>query len=196
MNNDNFTNNDYYDDSFDDINIVHEKISDIKFDDCIFENCNFNKSIISHCKFVECTFINCDLSLLNVIHSVFNDVKIKNCKAIGINWYKADDNNFELSFHDSNITMSSFSQRDLKHISIIDCIAHDVDFTNANLQNANFKNTDLKGSIFSQSNLKNTDLTYAKNYMIDPNANYLKDTKVSMIEATSFLQFLGLKIRK
>ena len=238
MNNDNFTNNDYYDDSFDDINIVNEKISDIKFDDCIFENCNFNKSIISHCKFVECTFINCDLSLLNVIHSVFNDVKIKNCKAIGINWYKADDNNFELSFHDSNITMSSFSQRDLKHISIIDCIAHDVDckifsadtgidtsiahrieqitsilpdkmdffllnciahdvdFTNANLQNANFKNTDLKGSIFSQSNLKNTDLTYAKNYMIDPNANYLKDTKVSMIEATSFLQFLGLKIRK
>ena len=67
MNNDNFTNNDYYDDSFDDINIVNEKISDIKFDDCIFENCNFNKSIISYCKFVECTFINCDLSLLNII---------------------------------------------------------------------------------------------------------------------------------
>jgi uncharacterized protein YjbI with pentapeptide repeats len=69
-----------------------------------------------------------------------------------------------------------------------------VDFVQTNLEKANFKDTDLYKSTFDNTNLQFADLSYARNYVIDPGHNSLKKTKVSQAEAISFLQFLNLDI--
>ena len=118
---------------------------------------------------------------------------IKDCKAIGIDWSLCK-KPFEMSFYNSNINMSSFYKLNLKHCNIISCSAHEVDFGETNLERVNFKGTDLLKSTFDNTNLQFTDLSMAKNYLINPEFNYLKKTKVSENEASSFLQFLDLDI--
>ncbi|MDX9743723.1 MAG: pentapeptide repeat-containing protein [Arcobacteraceae bacterium] len=101
---------------------------------------------------------------------------------------------FSINFYNSNISMSSFYQLDLRSSEIISCKSHEVDFAHTNLEKTNFKDTDLLNSTFNNTNLKNTDLSEAINYMINPKYNTLKATKVSLAQATSFLKFLDLKI--
>ncbi len=188
-----FTNKEYYDESFENININEQQISSIEFDNCAFKSCSFSKSTFAYCKFTECIFENCDLSLLNIKGSVFNDVKLIDTKAIGINWTSAS-NPFEINLNNSDISMSSFYNFDLRQAKIIKCKAHDVDFGKTNLEKVDFKDTDLKGSMFGDTNLKNTDLSKAINYTINPNQNNIKGTKVSLPQATSFLTYFELKI--
>jgi len=189
----NFIKKEYYDEIFENLNISNQTIKSIEFDDCSFKNCIFNTSILQHCKFTECTFENCNLSLMKPKGSVFNDIKISNSKAIGINWTLCN-KPFEVNFESSDISMSSFYELDLRHTKIISCKANDIDFGKTNLEKVNFKDTDLKGTIFGDTNLKDTDLRFAINYLIDPQNNFLKGTKVSLPQANSFLEFLDIKI--
>ena len=52
----------------------------------------------------------------------------------------------------------------------------------------------IKKWLNENTNLQYTDLSMAKNYLINPEFNNLKKTKVSINEATSFLKFLDLDI--
>ena len=189
----NFTENEYYDKTFKNINVKEKILKSKEFDNCTFIDCIFNETVLKYCKFIECNFENCDLSLLKIKDSTFNDVTIKNCKAIGIDWSLCQ-KPFEMNFYNSNINMSSFYKLDLKRSNIISCMANEVDFAEANLQRVDFKGTDLFKSMFNNTNLELTDLSMAKNYLINPEFNYLKKTKVSQNEASSFLQFLDLDI--
>ena len=188
-----FEKDEYYDEVIENINLNEQKISSIEFDNCTFKSCSFNKSTFAYCNFTECIFENCDLSLLNINASVFNDVQLIDTKAIGINWTSAS-SPFEINFKDSDISMSSFYNFDLRHAKIINCKANDVDFAKTNLEKVDFKDTDLKGSLFGDTNLKNADLSQAINYMINPTQNNLKGTKVSLPQATSFLDYFELKM--
>lgn len=187
--------NEYSDEILENINIDNQIITSIEFDDCTFKNCSFSEATIKFCNFTDCIFDNCNLSLVNIQGSVFNNIKIVNSKAIGINWTMTS-KPFEISFTNSDISMSSFYNMDLKSINIITCKAHDIDFAKTNLEKANFKDTDLLGSVFGDTNLKDIDLTTAINYMIDPNNNYIKSTKVKLPQAISFLHYFDLKIVK
>lgn len=130
---------------------------------------------------------------MNVKTSIFNDVKLLSSKAIGINWSSIG-MPYEMKFENTDISMSSFYTLDLRHTEIINSKVHDVDFTKINLQKANFKGSDLLGSGFDNTNLSNADLSQALNYMIDPNKNILKGTRVSLPQASSFLSYFDLKI--
>ena len=92
--------------------------------------------------------------------------------------------------------MSSFHNLNLRHNKIISCNVSEVDFEKTNLQSVDFKDTDLLNVTFSNTNLKDTNLAQAKNYNINQNSNYIKQTKVSLPEAISFLIFLNLKLQK
>lgn len=188
-----FDSNEYCDEEFKTLDLSNENISTVDFDNCNFKNCIFTELTLDYCKFVDCTFEDCDLSLMKIKYSVFNDVLIKNSKAIGIDW-SLSESPFSINIYNSTISMSSFYKLDLKLSNIIGCIAHEVDFVQTNLEKAVFKETDLLNSTFDDTNLKYTDLSQAINYTINPNLNTLKSTKVSLSEATSFLQFLDIKI--
>jgi uncharacterized protein YjbI with pentapeptide repeats len=188
-----FLENEYYDKTFKDLDLKEKTFKSKEFDNCVFQNCILNETIFKYCRFTECTFENCDLSLLKIKDSIFNDVTIKDSKAIGIDWSVTQEP-FDINFDNSNISMSSFYKLNLKHCKIISSLAHEVDFSETNLERVNFKNTDLLNSTFDNTNLQFTDLSMAKNYLINPELNHLKKTKVSENEASSFLQFLNLDI--
>jgi len=183
----------YDDEQFTNLSLDEQTISNISFDYCRFINCSFNKVVFENCSFSESTFDSCDLSLVNVKTSIFNDIKFLNSKVTGVDWSSIG-LPFEVNFENTNISMSSFYMLDLRHTQFIKSKLHDVDFVKTNLQKANFKESDLLGSSFSNTNLSNADLSTAYNYMIDPNKNNLKGTKVSLPEASSFLRYFDLKI--
>jgi len=188
-----FDKNEYEELTF--VNIKISSLEKIDFDNCIFKNCSFNKAILKYCKFVECQFDNCDMSLIDLQYCNFNDVDFNKSKCVGINWSLCE-SSFVVNFYECNLSMSSFHNLNLKHNKIISCNANEVDFEESILENVDFKHTDLLNAVFSNTNLKQTDLNFAINYTIDPNSNYIKQTKVSLPEAVSFLNFLDLKIAK
>jgi len=188
-----FDQNEYSEELFE--NIVITNMENIEFDDCTFKNCTFHKSIIKYCKFVECHFENCDLSLMDAKYCIFNDVEFNLCKCVGVNWSLCE-TSFDVNFIGSNLSMSSFHKLDLRHSKIISCNASEVDFEETNLQNVDFNDTNLASAVFNNTNLKDTNLIHAQNYSINPKINYIKQTKVSLPEAVSFLNFLDLKIAK
>ena len=190
-----FDEDEYIEENFTDLDFSGMSFSNIEFDGCTFENCTFHKTHFEHCRFVESHFKMCDLSLMHVNGSVFNDVTLDECKAIGIN-YSELILPFEMNFHNSNINLSSFYRLELKHAKFLNCSIQEVDFVETNLEKVDFSGSDLLNAVFDSTNLKMTDLSEASNYLIDPQKNFLKKTKVSTEEATSFLQFLDLDLVK
>ena len=99
-----------------------------------------------------------------------------------------------MNFYNSNLKMSSFYRLELQHAKMIGCNLNEVDFVETNLEKVDFSDSDLMGALFDGTNLKQTNLSKAVNYLIDPSKNSLNKTKVSSDEARSFLQFLDLNI--
>ena len=179
--------------SFSGLDVSSSKCEGILFDECTFVNCNFAESILNHCSFTECVFTNCNLSSVVIGFSLFNDVRVEDSKAIGVNWALAD-KPFLVNFYNSNISMSSFQELNLRNNEILNCKAHDVDFSGTNLEKANFADTDLLHAQFNTTNLKHTDFSQAINYSFNPSGNILKSTKVSFPEATALLKCFDLEI--
>lgn len=190
-----FKERDYYDEIFENMDIKEKILESKEFDNCIFKKCILTEVVLKYCKFIECKFEKCDLSLLKIKNSIFNNVVIEDCKAIGVNWALCE-KPFALNIYNSNISMSSFYGLNFIHSDIISCKAHEVDFSQTNLEKVNFKNTDLSGAVFSNTNLCYADLAMAINYSINPEINKIRKMKVSINEAISFLQFLDLDIIK
>ncbi len=188
-----FNENEYYDEVFKNIDTSEAILSDIEFDNCTFKNCQFHKTTLDSCRFIDCSFLECDLSLIKIEDSYFSDPIVKNSKAMGID-FSSLVSHTQLKFYDSNLSMSSFFQVDLKHSEFIRCNLNEVDFEQTGLEKVNFKESDLLNATFGNTNLKNADLSNAINYLINPEQNSLKGTKVSLPQADSFLKFLDVKI--
>ncbi len=75
------------------------------------------------------------------------------------------------------------------------CQIKDSGFEQCNLEKALFDNCDLEQTVFLNNNLKKTNFEKAKNYLIDPKCNDLKDAIFSLPEALSFLSLLPIKIK-
>ena len=94
------------------------------------------------------------------------------------------------------INHGTFIGLELKAIQIKNCIAHEVDFREADLSKANFEGTDLSGSLFNNTNLTEADLGQARNYQIDPGMNILKQAKFSLPEAMGLLYSMDIVIEE
>jgi uncharacterized protein YjbI with pentapeptide repeats len=122
---------------------------------------------------------------------VFEDTKI-----IGVDWTEAawPKGKFldPITFSKCVINHSTFIGLSLPEIRIIECIAHEVDFREADLSQADYAHTDLAGSLFINTNLSQADFTHARNYTINAGLNTLKKTKFSLPEAMSLLHSLDI----
>lgn len=166
--------------------------------DTQFVRCDFAEAFFNECRFSRCTFTKCDLSMLKVKSSRFSDVQFESCKAIGINWTEASwakSGFFRLiDFDDCAINYSSFFGLKLKKMRLTNCVAHEVDFGEADLTEAVFTGTDLTGSIFMHTTLTGADFVGAANYSISPALNTLKKTRFALPEAMSLLYNLDIII--
>ena len=163
-------------------------VKDKEFRKCKFTNCDFSNNTFEDCSFENCAFENCDLAMLKVKYSRFLDVSFKECKMIGIIW---DETSlpFTITCEDSNISYSSFYGMKLKKMIIRKCIAHDVNFSEADMQLSKFNYTDLQNSVFLNTNLTKANFENAFNYNgIDLINGKIKKAVFSMPEALVFLR--------
>ena len=181
------------------INFTGLLLHGTEFLDCLFEKCDFSNSVFRFCKFSGCVFNDCDLSLISVNGSSFFRTKFLECKLVGVNWTKADWRTpathqlvEAIEFTKCNLNLSSFTGLNLQKCRFQECLAREVDFSETNLSGADFRETDLAGSQFRGTNLTDANLIGTKNYTIIPTQAKLKNTRVALPEAMSFLENIGL----
>jgi uncharacterized protein YjbI with pentapeptide repeats len=186
----------YADEVFKEVRVEHVELVSSEFHDCVFFHSSFPESIFRRCRFVNCVVRECDLSLIKLPESSFTSTLFENSKVMGVNWTEAHWAKTGLAnpvrFSKCAISHSTFIGLSLRGIQIIDCVATDVDFREADLSQADFGGTDLSESIFGQTNLFQADLSRARNYRIDPGQNVLKQARFSLPEAMSLLHSMDI----
>lgn len=188
----------YYNQKFEDIVMVQDRLTNAIFETCTFESCDFSESVFDGCTFKDCQFIKCKLTAIRVKNTKFSDVKFYDSKVLGVDWTKAYwrglDLGAALHFERCLVNASSFYGLKQSGIVLDECRAHDVDFREATLSHGRFSGTDLTNSLFINSNLSNADFNGATNFDIDITKNTLKGAIFCRYEAVSLLSSLGIKL--
>ena len=179
---------------FDKITYTND-VLDKEFSKCKFTNCDFSNITFEDCDFDNCIFENCNLTTLKVKYSRFFNVIFKSCKMIGIMWDEAS-LPFNITCEDSNISYSSFYGMKLKKMKIHKCIAHDVNFSEADMPFSRFNHTDLQDSMFLNTNLTKANFENAFNYNgIDLITAKIKKAIFSMPEALVLLNNFDIVLK-
>jgi fluoroquinolone resistance protein len=191
-----FPNIEYNSEQFKSIDCRSTEVRSVEFNECKFNRCIFREASLIGCKFHNCTFLDCDFSLTKLNNSLFTEVVFKNCQLIGINWMETSlaKKNFlkTVDFLKCVLNYSTFTGLHLGKIQMTDCIAHSVDFTDADLSLADCSRTDFSESRFHNTNLSETNLTDATNYSISVIDNNVKKAIFSLPEAMSLLYSLDI----
>jgi uncharacterized protein YjbI with pentapeptide repeats len=196
--NDVFTEVAYQGQTFTDLVAEQSVFERIEFEECHFVGCRLSGSAFQGCAFVNCTFTLCDLGLLKAPSSRFAEAQFTDCKLIGVDWTDASSLTAlttSMGFLRCILSYSSFANLDVKGMRVIECEAHEVDFTNARLQRAVFTKTDLTGARFVESDLREADFVGARNYVIDPTRNKVKKARFALPEAVGLLVSFGVVVQ-
>ncbi len=164
------------------------------FANCVFTNCNFTNTDISYTDFEDCTFNICNFSqtIVNTIglkNVVFNDTKL-----LGFKFNHCKDFLFEVSFKNCQIDYASFFEKKMKKTIFADCSIKEVDFENADLSMVVFSNCNLQDASFINCNLEKTDFRTARNFIIDPEQNKIKNAKFSHVGLEGLLSKYGIEV--
>lgn len=164
-----------------------------EFEECVFKKINMVESIIRKSKFASCRFEDCSLSAVKPIECVFTETEFKNCKVTGFDWTSTK-YLYLPSFINCHISFSSFRFLKLPKMRLLNCLAKETDFTECDLSEGEFKDTDFEGSRFFKTNLSRTDFRQAKNYSIDIKTNIIKKAKFSYPEVMGLLRGLEISV--
>jgi fluoroquinolone resistance protein len=178
------------------VTAFESEVRDVEFFNCTFERCTLPQCRFEHCTFDGCRFALCDLGVAKVRNSKVQDTTFTHCKMIGIDWTKlrplAPHVALAATFDNCTLSYSSFYGMEAPRLVILACVAHEVDFGDADLHDASLARTDLMGSTFLHTNLGGADLRGASNYAIDARHNTLAKARFSLPEAVSLLQSLDI----
>jgi len=183
----------YSDQVFEETEFSDAQLANSTFEDCTFKRCRFAERKLVNIRFLDCKFENCDFSLSKVLGTTFRDTIFKDCKAIGVNFTQSSGIH-SVQFIDCKLSDTSWQRMDLRYTNFDGSNLANADFENARLDKASFRNARLAGTRFVKTSLIEADLSSASEYLFDPRANQLKNTKVSVPEAIVLLEVLGLKI--
>jgi len=181
----------YYDQVFHNFTYTKEKLSEKEFEKCKFERVNLVECILEKCKFIDCVFTDCLLSACSPTGSSFVDLKFKNSKVTGVDFTKAKSIR-DLEFENCVLDYSNFSLLKLSKIKMVNCAAHEADFTEADLTEGDFSGTDFERSRFFKTILTRANFKGAVNYAIDVKNNAIKKAKFCLPEAVRLLDGLGI----
>ena len=191
-----FTSSEYADETFTGVESADSDVRFKTFDNCTFSKCHFNGVRFVECRFNACRFRQCDLSLASVKGCIFSGVEFTGSKLTGVNWTDANWRTMSLlkplAFDNCTLNYGTFIGLTLRKLALTHCVAHDVDFTEADLTQADFRHTDLTDSRFHHTNLTEANFAHARGYSIDAGANKLKKTKFALPEAISLLRSLDI----
>ena len=186
----------YEDQTIDGLALMGEEVHAKEFAGCTFVDCSFLETAFVACRFLDCEFVRCDLSLCRVEGCSFTSVKFIDSQVIGVNWTEASwpaRGLFNaIGFERCALSHSTFIGLGLRRVEMVDCLAHNADFAEADLTQANCAGTDFEGSRFLHTDLTEADFTRATNYAIAPNLNVLRRTRFALPEAMSLLYGLDI----
>lgn len=192
------SNQDYFQQTFDKLDLISASLESARFEKCVFNNCNFTSAQLTRCKFTQCTFNHCNLSVTGISWSTFYEVAFNECKLSGIDWTRAQWPTFnldpELQFTQCLLTNASFQGLKLNGLRLDECKLHEVDFRECDLANATITGCDLAGSLFNNTNLRAADFTDSWNFTIDVMHNTVARAKFSRLEAVNLLEGLGIEL--
>jgi fluoroquinolone resistance protein len=193
-----FTQQSYFEQTFDTLDISEQGLNGVEFEQCVFYRCNFSKVNFLRCKFIECRFVECNLSLSRLEFSLLDSAEFDECKLVGIDWTQAQWPQFSsgipVSFNQCILDSSSFMGQQLKLIKMQHCRAHDVDFREANLSQAQMQGSSFNLSQFHHTNLSKANFTDASGFHIDLTSNLIKGAIFSRFEALTLLESLGIEL--
>lgn len=184
-------NNSFYKESFVGLTLTNSEIKHKEFEDCGFEKCIFIECVFDSCRFIDSSFIGCSISANKPYNSQFSNITFKDSKIMGFDWTKTKSIR-SLSFERCDISYSNFSFIKIPKLKLIESVAKEVNFNATDLTGSIFTKTDFLQSVFSDTNLTNTDFRKAFNYYIDFKFNTIKGAKFSLPEAASLLKSLDI----
>lgn len=149
------------------------------FENCTILNSEFQNADLSDLMFADCQFRECNLALCNVGNTAFQNVLFMDCKLVGIDFSKAGDFLFEVSFENCLLDNAIFYKKKNKSARFSNCSLVEADFSEADLSNVVFDNCNFFRAFFDRSVLKGADFTTSYNYSIDPDTNIIKKAKFS-----------------
>jgi fluoroquinolone resistance protein len=191
-----FENDEYLNHTFTGLKFSGGTIRDRAFSDCVFAKNSLSDNDFDNCSFYQCEFLSCDLSLSRTNNCSFIQTTFKDSKMIGINWTDAFWPKGRLlptiEFENCALNHSVFMGLILPKIKILKCIAREVDFTDADLSEADCRFTDFSMSRFFNTNLIGANFSGATNYTIAAGANKIKGAKFSLPDAMSLLYNLDI----
>ena len=193
-----FKEDEYWAETFSELDLKGKQISSVEFDDCTFDACDLSEARFSQCRFIDCRFINCDMNVVSFSGSRFEESLFKGCKVTGVDWTLLDYSEFikeaPFSFYESVLDYSSFFGVSLENLSLKRCRIIEADLREATLLNADFSESDLAESQFRHTNLEKADFRGAINYSIDLRINTINGAKFSRDEAVNLLASLDIVI--
>ncbi len=142
------------------------------FEDCRFEECDLSNAVLSECTFQRCTF--------------------QGCRLVGVDWRTVSPLSFNVEFHECTLSLSNFSGLSLVGLKCVDSDCSEVDFTEADLRQAAFGGTSLRGAIFQQTRLEDADFSFAHDEDIDPLNNRVTGLKLSIAGAIRIAERFGI----
>lgn len=188
----------YFEVTFQPQELQGKNFEGITFEQCCFNQCDLNHSQFIQCRFIDCEFYFCNLNFINIKNTSFSGVVFNDSNMMAINWSSAKWPQIKLvspiHFYQCNISHSSFFGLSLIEAIIEPCKAHEVDFRECDLSNANLVHSDFYKSFFVHTNLSYADFTEATNYCIDINLNKIHKAKFTFPEVVGLLTALDIEI--
>ena len=161
---------------------------------CTFQNCDLSNADLSESRFMECEFSACNLSNAKLIKTSFQDVKFKFCKMLGMRFEDCKNLGLAIFFEDCQLNHSSFYQLKLKGTIFKNSVLQETDFTECDLSNSIFENSDMLGATFENTNLEKTHFKTSFNYSINPNLNRVKKARFSLEGIAGLLESFDIEI--
>lgn len=183
----------YYQETFNGIELKAVDLREKAFEDCTFEKCQFDSVAIHFCKFIQCRFVECMFLSVKIPNCIFDEVSFKECKMSVFNWTDAV-NLSDLQFEKCKLDSVQFGYMDIRRTVMRDCVLHAVDFSEANLSESDLSGSDLYESVFSHTNLTKVNFVGATRYAVDVNTNIIKKAQFSLPEAVSLLRGFDITI--
>ena len=188
----------YFEESFKNLDLQDLVCIGTEFEECIFIDCNFTSATFENCNFINCSFTRCQLSLISVSYTRFFAISFLECKVVGVDWTRANwsayHKDFEISFRQCILNDSSFFGLTLQALVLDECKVHDVDFREGDFSHAVMTYSDFTHSLFMRTNLQSANFAEATQYLINILENQVKNAKFSKHEAVYLLEGLGIEL--
>ncbi len=169
------------------------KVTGVEFYECKFKSCNFSECDLSNSKFFECTFENCNIANCKLTTVQIRDCEFYASKLMGV-CFNPGNFAFFAHFHECDLRYVEFSGLKIKNILLDNCNCNGAKFMGCDMKGSKLNGCDFTEAVFNECDLRNAELLNAKNLIINPASNKIKDTKISLATAANIANEFGFKV--